>query len=321
MRRRNQRAAGVGVRSSAHDPVGGQAMPKLAEDQQKLVEEIWYFLVDMDRWPTFAELDRRMYRDHGIAETDAILVRLPAGLVSGYSARSPASLDDATEIFLTVAGICATGSGRRELNLFLAVVRHAAVLEREFLPPEGCPNARPQLTSPAVAQHLNLDAPSGESLLTRIGAILRAEDWGWASASASGGIWTFEVDRRVRQLAGVQGVDDYCRRRVSSSSGLESSTGTQAWNQRSSDLATRPRGFVSGLEVLTVVLTATGVGIAGLQVNWQPVGVISLIAAIMFAVLSWHRWRSRRRATDPILIGSTSAGLLLLLVFFSALNQ
>jgi hypothetical protein len=86
-----------------------------------------HLLVRFGRWPTFKELDQVLYRDHDLDAAD-LLPELPSGLLHGVDTGSVMHIAETTTIGLTAAGVAATGRGQRELDLFLAVVRHAVVL-------------------------------------------------------------------------------------------------------------------------------------------------------------------------------------------------
>lgn len=61
------------------------------------------------------------------------------------------SIAGSTTIRLTVAGVAATGRAEREIGLFLAVVRHAVILQRDYDPPANQPDLQPVLTAADMA--------------------------------------------------------------------------------------------------------------------------------------------------------------------------
>ncbi|MDG4814426.1 hypothetical protein O7628_02735 [Micromonospora sp. WMMD956] len=292
----------------------------MTSEQSVLLDEVWRFLTTKDRWPTFAELDRRLYREHGL-QADAILPALPSGLVRGARANGSAPFVDSSEVALTTAGVHATGRAHREITLFLAVVRYAADLEREYEPPLDRPEDRPRLTSAAVARQFNLDEAGCGGLLLRVGAILAAERWGWSGSSVSGSTWAFEVDRGVRRFTAVPDLQTYFQRQGEGE--RESRRGVGPLRQpppaagREAAAPVDPTGS-SGLllNVLAVALTAAGVAVAGLQVHWEPMRSLLLIVAITAPVLVWHRWRIRRRISDALLISFLCVGAAALVVSF-----
>ena len=185
-------------------------MPEPVDDAQKLaLQAIWDLLVRDGRWPTFHELDQRLYREH---ELDAarLLPQLPPGLLYGVGHGSNIFIAASTTIGLTIAGVAATGRAQREVDLFLAVVRHAVVLERDYDPPADQPDLRPILTAAEVAVLLGLTTPQDVPLLNRLGAILYTERWGCTGFGGIGSdVWQASIGREVRQFRLVDGLDGY----------------------------------------------------------------------------------------------------------------
>jgi hypothetical protein len=185
-------------------------MPEPVDEAQKLaVLAIWDLLVRDGRWPTFHELDQRLYREH---ELDAarLLPQLPPGLLYGVGHGSNMFIAASTTIGLTIAGVAATGHAQREVDQFLSVVRHAVVLQRNYDPPTDQPDLQPVLTAAEVAVLLGLTMPQDEPLLNRLGAILYIERWG---STGFGGIgsdaWQASIGREVRQFRQVTSLESY----------------------------------------------------------------------------------------------------------------
>jgi hypothetical protein len=170
----------------------------------KVVETIYRLFLARGSWPSFTELDR--YLDmRGEPDAESVLVGLPTGIA--YGVGMPPFRDD-QEIALTVAGLAACPSAVEDLEIFLRVVRHAAELEQEQLPGEP----KPEVTSASIVDRIELPAAGRADLVRRVGAVLRVEQWGWASAAQNDEGWSFTIDRRVRRLRGVASIADYWAR-------------------------------------------------------------------------------------------------------------
>jgi hypothetical protein len=278
-------------------------VPELTDHDRVVLDEIWDFLLANGRWPNLVELDRRLYQNHDL-QGDDVLPQVPIGLLHSMTVPTAERIADPTEIGLTVAGIHATGRGRRELNLFLAVVRHAADVEREYEPPPGQPDGPPSLTSSAVAHYLKLSEATRGDLLSRVGAILRVEPWGWSISGVPGPDWTFQIDRNVRQFRGIPNLDAYLKlstkRIEAASAGVDTRIRTSAPSPANPGRSTPGRGSpVSLIEVLTGVLTPVGVALAALQLGWGLVRAGSLVLIAITAALAVYRWRVHDWWADP----------------------
>lgn len=287
------------------------SMPEPVDDAQRVVvNEIWDFLLTNGRWPTFTELDHRLYQNHDL-QGDDVLPRLPAGLLHGVQPGAPGRTAESTTIGLTVAGVHATGRGRQELMTFLAVVRYAAELERNYEPSPDQPGGGPLMTSAQVAETLKLPEGTREGLLTRIGPLLRVERWGWSGASgADGPTWDFRVDREVRRFRAVEDLDTYWQLRPKHWESQPPAWGIGARAEEVVPATSPPANpAVAGQdaresvhEALQSVLAAVALAVAGFQLGWGALRTISLIGVTTAAVLAWHRWRTHRRRTHPWLI-------------------
>jgi hypothetical protein len=271
--------------------------PKLTTDHQLVLNEVWYFLNERRRWPTFAELDQRLYRNCDL-QIDDMFATIPRGLLHHVVPVDTEESPETCEVALTVAGVHATGRGRRELDVFLEAVVFAAEIQRDYEPSPDDPGRLPVLTSDAFARHVGLTGDDDHLLLLRVGALLRLEPWGWKAASGSAGSWAFDISRRVRRFRDVTSVPHYVQLR---SEVVEPSP---AEVRPSADLpATDRRGpapsghSLTLVEWLTIVLAAVGTYLAGLQVHWQlprTGSLVLLLTCLAFSAYSWRRGTDRR---------------------------
>ena len=185
-------------------------MPEPADATQKIaLDAIWGLLLRGGCWPTFQELDQYLYRIHDL-DAAHLLTKLPPGLLYGVDAGSVVPIAGTTTIGLTAAGADATGRAQRELDLFLATVRHAVAVERDYDPPSDRPDLHAGLVSADVATLLGLTLPEDAALLKRLGAILYTERWGWTSFGGLGAdTWEVQIGREVRRFGHIPDIASY----------------------------------------------------------------------------------------------------------------
>ncbi|WP_433731834.1 Ltp family lipoprotein [Actinoplanes sp. CA-051413] len=185
-------------------------MPEPVGAHQRIVLDVlWVLLLRGGRWPTFQELDLHLYRALDL-DAAQLLVKVPPGLLYGVNTGSAMPIAGTTTIGLTAAGAYATGRAQRELDLFLAVVRQAAAMERDFDPPADRPDLQADLVSADVAMLLGLSLPEDSALLKRLSAILYTERWGWTSFGGLGtDTWKIRIGREVRRFQQVRDIATY----------------------------------------------------------------------------------------------------------------
>ncbi|MDI6098986.1 hypothetical protein QLQ12_10275 [Actinoplanes sp. NEAU-A12] len=278
-----------------------------------LIDEVWYFALEKNRWPTYAELDRRLDHNCDLA-LDQVKDTLPRGLLHRVGRGEHTDRDEPAVMALTVAGVCATGRGRRELQLFLDAVRYAAKVQREYEPPAGDPQRLPVLTSQALATHLGREGGPGDGLLARVGLLLCSEPWCSRRASPSAGGWAFDIDRGVRRFRDVTTLKDYCRLRR-----RPARVGTASHAPGDGQaVVPAPAG---GSEAIMAVLTGVGAYLAGLQVHWQLprtgslVVLLTITASALTAALRQRRWPWRPAPTVLLLALAALAAVCFALTF------
>lgn len=240
----------------------------LSRAQQLLVDEVWALLCEAGRWPRFAELDRRLYRNCDL-QADEVLRSLPPGIVAGDGA-----LPDDAEVALTVHGVARCGRGRRELGLFLEALALAVAAERDF-EPSADGSGRPSITAAQVARAGGHD----HALLLRLGLIMRVEGCGWSPVPGADPRWTFEVDRSVRRFQGVESLDDYRAARAG----------------RSRRVASRGRVAAAVLLVAGVLVLVASAGLDPAE-KWVSIAaaLVSTLGPALLLALDTSRGRARR---------------------------
>jgi TIR domain-containing protein len=183
---------------------------------RRLVQGVWDLANGNLRWPTFAELDRRLDHRYELQAED-VLKEMPPGFLYGYGPNSPVPPHDSQDIALTVAGVAACHNTKEILSIFLQLTQIAVFTEKGWEPPPGAPEGAAALTTAEfAAQASHLPAAGRPHLMQLVFLMLKAEpSWGWTGLSGpdADGQWTITIDRRIRAFRGVQTIDDYWSRR------------------------------------------------------------------------------------------------------------
>jgi uncharacterized protein (TIGR02391 family) len=153
-------------------------------------------------WPTFVDVDHYLV-PRGEVDAEDVVAAMPAGLLYGVTPGQP--VRDEQQIGLTVAGMAACAGAAEDLEVYLAVVRHAAELDLARLP--GSDSA--ELLSSSLAASVEMPAAGRSELIGRLGALLVAESWGSGGSSEIDGGWRHTIGRRARRLRTVSTIEEY----------------------------------------------------------------------------------------------------------------
>ena len=192
---------------------------------RQLLQAVWELASGAGRWPTFAELDRRLDSAFDLQALD-VLREMPPGFLHGAGPNSQVPLLDNEEIGLTVAGVAACRNTDELLMVFIEFVQMATGIEKGWQPPVGQPDAMPGLTDAEFALHARtLPAAGREHLLQLLFLMLQAERGGWAgfTASPTAGHWAAIFNREIRVFRNVSDIDDYWSRRFKPWEGQDNS--------------------------------------------------------------------------------------------------
>jgi hypothetical protein len=186
------------------------------EDQQRLLQVVWDLFVSHSKWPTFAQVDRKLDQDFDL-DMEVVRQGLPAELL--YP-QVHVQLPPGQPLLLTIAGVVACSGSQEDVGYFLEAVRFGAELERNWPGRPWVETDEPTLTSAALVQHVQFPPAGREALLTRLGLLLKVERWGWQqSASVGSPDWQFVLNRQVRRFRGVRDLDHYWSIRQAPSEG------------------------------------------------------------------------------------------------------
>jgi hypothetical protein len=98
------------------------------EDQQHLLQVVWDLCVTYSKWPTLAQVDRKLYRDSDV-DVQEVSQRLPPTLLYPRLDGWPAPDQ---KLQLSIAGVSSCSGTQDEVRYFLEAVRYAAELERAW---------------------------------------------------------------------------------------------------------------------------------------------------------------------------------------------
>lgn len=122
--------------------IAPEGMPRpTGEEGYALLDLIWAHFFDSRSWPTFDDVDRKLYAT-GVNYEDAVQQLCPA-LLRGISSDISRAPQGADPLSLTVAGAANCNDAGPAIDVFLQMVRKAAANEPHFRPRE--PGEQPQL--------------------------------------------------------------------------------------------------------------------------------------------------------------------------------
>ncbi|MGW0009920.1 TIGR02391 family protein [Streptomyces tendae] len=206
-----------------------------------MIATIWTFFRDADRWPTFDEVDRKLWRDRSISFEDAI-GQIPPGILWGIDLdvkrRPPQSI---APIQLTLAGAANCDGSDPEVSALLGIVRLASTIERNWEPlhPPSEPQ-HPFVNYDIVRSHPGFDSnllPPADVLFR---AVLLAMPEPWSRSFSNNPedgyeSWQLGFDRGIRPFEGVSSLTDYWARRQ-----RVLAPDSQAWPTTAMDVSASP---------------------------------------------------------------------------------
>src|SRR4051812_29028890 len=100
----------------------------LEERHRQLIEIVARAFAATGHWPLFAHVEAALDHEHGLLFDD-VIADVPPGLVW-----SPAGYGPLAEVRASVAALAAVGAVADDLDHYVTLVRHAAAVERKYLP-------------------------------------------------------------------------------------------------------------------------------------------------------------------------------------------
>jgi hypothetical protein len=176
----------------------------LEERYRSLILVVADAFAAVDRWPLYPYVETMLDHEHGLS-FEGLIAELPPGLVW-----SPQGYGPQAEIRVSVAALAAIGVLAEDLRRFVALVRHAAAVERDHVP-GPLEHWDLRLSSSDVVTTAMPDGDDGRTL-QRLLSLLEAEYLLPFSGSLDHE-WWLAIDNRIRAYRGVTDVDDYVARR------------------------------------------------------------------------------------------------------------
>lgn len=156
-------------------------------------------------WPTFAAIDRPLYRI-GVDAVKVIMRLCPRYLRTDY----PQAPNATHRLRLTVEGLARIPNARQLVDTWVSVVRYIARFESSYSPGPGEPD-EPAIESSDIAKYLTFPRPPAvaDTYAHQIGMLLKEEPQLWTLCGGTEGGWRITVSRRARDFDKVESVDDY----------------------------------------------------------------------------------------------------------------
>ncbi|MFJ1529757.1 TIGR02391 family protein [Streptomyces mirabilis] len=190
--------------------IAPEGMPRpTGREGHALLDVIWAHFNNQQSWPTFDDVDRKLYAA-GLTYEAAVQQLCPALLrgISSDISRMPQGTD---QLSLTIAGAANCNDAAPALDVFLHMVRTAATIEPHFRPSE--PGEQPRL----MPQDLRSGSEAEPRRLTRevmfTAAVLGLQEpcFRGGSSNVKGLEWSLAYDRGIRPFADVRHLNDYWR--------------------------------------------------------------------------------------------------------------
>ncbi|MGI5139316.1 MULTISPECIES: TIGR02391 family protein [unclassified Streptomyces] len=191
--------------------IAPEGMPRpTGEEGHALLDAIWAYFSEHHRWPTFDDIDRRLY-SQGLVFEEVVQQLCPALLLGLGPHLDLTRLQSVQELSLTVAGAANTTGAGPALRVFLAMVRTAAGMEPAWRPADR--GEQPWMRPGDVAHLPGIDAALLTEEVTFAAAALGLNEpcFHGGGLDLNGLDWRLSFGRGIRPFAGVDRLDDYWR--------------------------------------------------------------------------------------------------------------
>lgn len=182
----------------------------------RLLEVIYEEWVASERWPSFAQVDKRLDRE-GIDVMPALRSAVPELVIAQLAGGAGPSAG--SEVRLTLAGLRLLPEAQPLLAALVATIDYLAAREQQHEPSADKPY--PTVTSNEVelqlASRALLPTERPEKMVRLIGALVNQEGALYRSHGVLNpqlGTWDVEPDRDIRTFRGVTDVDDFLERKA-----------------------------------------------------------------------------------------------------------
>lgn len=211
--------------------IAPQGMPRpTGEEGHRLLDMIWQFFSGTCAWPTFDDIDRRLYAA-GLKYEDVVQQLCPA-LLRGLDPDLSRMPQGAQQLSLTIAGAANCTDAGAPVSVFLHMVRTAATIEPHFRPSE--PGVQPTLLPGDLGREGQTDPQLLTPEITFAAAALGLHEpcFRGGSSNPETRDWSLTYDRGIRPFAGVRRVDGYWRIREQELGPLRTAADNRPFSKR-----------------------------------------------------------------------------------------
>ncbi|MEU6815464.1 TIGR02391 family protein [Streptomyces sp. NPDC046860] len=216
-----------------------KSMPRpMGNDGHLLLDTIWLFFIGNRRWPTFDDVDRKLYAA-GLDFEDAVQQLCPA-LLRGVSTNPHMVPRAADPLQLTIAGAANCSGTSGAIKLFLHMVRTAALMEAHFRPsqPGEQPVLRPVDLRPAPDWDPSLQTK--ESMFAAAALAQNEPPFRGGSINPEDLGWSLNFDRTIRPFTAVGRLEDYWQQREQVEGPVNTEAAKRPFPSRRTDFVTAP---------------------------------------------------------------------------------
>ncbi|MET8221567.1 TIGR02391 family protein [Streptomyces hirsutus] len=187
-----------------------EGMPQPAgEEGYVLLGAIWEFFVRSLGWPTFDDLDRRLYAK-GL-DYEEVVQQLSPSMLRGLNRFEPwRPPQGGQELSLTLTGAANCADADRVITDFLHMVRTAAEREPHFYPSK--PGEQPTLDPEDMSFRMFNDRPmTPKGMFLAASLAMNEPCFRGGNSNAESLNWSLTCDRTIRPFARVYRLEDYWR--------------------------------------------------------------------------------------------------------------
>ncbi|MEU5943124.1 hypothetical protein ABZ807_29070 [Micromonospora sp. NPDC047548] len=169
-----------------------------------LIATIWEHFCARQVWPTWAEVDQKLYV--GGTRFEDARIELTPGLVRGIESRGSMLPSPDQRLRLTIGGIADCATGGDHVRTFMLLVQYAVMLERGWDYTSG---EQPWFSFEAAQRSVAVHPGShGQTVLRQVLSVVDLEPW-CGGYGGDGDDRRFLVTRSVREFAGAKSMLAY----------------------------------------------------------------------------------------------------------------
>lgn len=188
--------------------IAPEGLPRPTGDEgHVLLDMIWAYFAGHRTWPTFDDIDRKLYAA-GLEFEDVVQQLCPA-LLRGLDPDVTRTPQGTQQLVLTIVGAANCTSTGPAISTFLAMVRTAATIEPHFRPER--PGEQPVLKPQDLKGEPGIDPKllTKETMFAAAALGMHEPCFGGGGSNAEELEWTLGYGRGIRPFAGVRRLEEY----------------------------------------------------------------------------------------------------------------